>query len=104
MRARALTRSTKEKTTMAINPEIALAVKPMQINDPLDVAGKALSIRGMQQQQAAGAQQLQSGALHLEQQQQEMQDQKTLRQALLAHGGDHEAALKSVAGKISPAM
>ncbi len=88
---------------MAIQPDIALQVKPMQINDPLETAGKVLSIRGAQQNQALGAQQLQAGALHLQQQQMEMADQQTLRQALIANNGDREAALKSVVGKINPA-
>ncbi len=58
---------------MALDPSIALGVKPLQIPDPMESYGKALQLKNLLVQQQAHAQQLQLGAEQLKGIQQENQ-------------------------------
>ena len=94
---------------MAIQPDISLAVKPIEIANPADQMKSALAIRGMQQQQAAGAQQLQAGAIGLQEKQTQLQDQQQVRQAMADPANrddkgrpDLKKVVAMTTGKISP--
>lgn len=79
---------------MAIDASIYRSQRPLQIEDPLTMAGKALSIQGMRQQQA--------GALALQEQQRQISEGEKLRQ-LFSENPDVRAALPKVYG-INPTL
>lgn len=58
---------------MALDPSIALGVKPLQIPDPMESYGKALQLKNLMVQQQAHAQQIELGAEQLKGAQQENQ-------------------------------
>jgi hypothetical protein len=62
-----------------IDPSISLGVKPIQIEDPLSVYGKAQNLLALKQQQQLQQQQMESGALQLQQQRQGMADDQAGR-------------------------
>ena len=53
---------------MAVNPNIALAVKPLELRDPLDVYAKAQTVQAAQQQNALAQMQMQEAQRSIEQQ------------------------------------
>lgn len=61
---------------MALDPSIALQVKPLSIPDPLESYGKVLQLRNMMNQQAAFGQQQQLGAEQLRGAQQENEQKR----------------------------
>ncbi len=78
-----------------IQPNISLAVETPQVADPLETAGKALSIRGMQQQQ-------QSGALALQQQQRDLASDEAGRK-LFASGNPTDDQIMATYGPVKGA-
>lgn len=66
---------------MAINPNIALSVRPWQSADPMEMAGRAMQLQGMQQQNDMRRQ-------AFEQQKLAMQQQFEMRKAMQQAGGD----------------
>lgn len=87
---------------MPIDPQIALSVKPLQMENPLEMAGKALSVRNMIQTGQMNTERLKAEQMANQQNQQKLDDSKVIREAQAAAGGDIDATLKSVAGKIHP--
>lgn len=94
---------------MPIDPSIPLAVRPAQMPDPIEAAGRVYSLKNIMaqgpirdQQMQAAAMQNEAAKLRLEQQQQDLQDQQTMRDVVGQYGGDMSKALPALAGKISP--
>lgn len=79
---------------MALDPSIALQVKPFQLPDPAESAGKVLQLKNLMQQQRLGAQQEQSGALDLQQKQLAVSSQAAIRQAYIESKGDIDKTLQ----------
>lgn len=82
---------------MAIDPNIALQVKPPQFADPQQQLGQSLALRNQLQQGQIGQQQLQAGKLELQQKQMDFEDQQKFRQAWQTANGDPEAAFQEAA-------
>jgi hypothetical protein len=75
---------------MAIDPGISLGIKSPQVTDPLETYGKVLQIQGAQQQQ-------QAGALQLQQQQRDMASDEAGRK-LFASGDPTDNQIMSTYG------
>ena len=75
-----------------------------QPEDPLTRFAKIQALKNGIQQSQVNQQQLQSGALDLQQKQQAAQDAQTFRDVLRQTGGDYTKAAPLLAGRISPAM
>lgn len=72
-----------------IDPQIALSVRPVQAENPLETFARVSSLRGQQQQQ-------QMNALALLASKRQMQEEDAVRNALTAAGGDIGKALPAI--------
>jgi hypothetical protein len=70
--------------------------------DPLSQYAKAMSIRGAMQQQQMGEQDIQKNDIAIQQQQQAVKDQQTVRATLAKYQGDMDKALPELAGQVTP--
>lgn len=67
---------------MALDPSVlALTAQPPKLEDPIQSYQKLLGVRQAQQAQIAGQQQIQSGALELQQRQMQLKQQQVINQA-----------------------
>lgn len=71
-----------------VDTSIIQGLKPVQIDDPLVIAGRRQALVQAYQQAQAQRQQIQMQQMQIQQQQQDMQDQQKLRKAYLDAGGD----------------
>jgi len=77
---------------MPIDPNIALSVKTPQFENALDVAQKSNQLQTSQLQGEAAVQQMQSGALDIQQKQMQMASTQAVQRALHDSGGDLDQA------------
>ena len=89
---------------MAISPDISLAVRTPQVENPLEQAGKALSIVGMRQQQQIGQENLKSHQLANQEALLKRQDDEGIMQAWQQADGDptKHVELAGASGKVRP--
>jgi hypothetical protein len=96
-----------------INPQILLGGRPAQINDPLDSATRMISLQEMmqqapiraelqQQQVQAGRQAIASQDRQMQEQDRALRDEQTVQAVLGETGGNLNAALPRLSGRISP--
>lgn len=86
---------------MPIDPGIIFNLKQPQVADPLQQQAAALNLVGGIQQVKGRQQDLQSGALDLQAKEQDIADEKTLRQLAADTNGDLDEIVKRAAGKVS---
>ena len=84
---------------MAINPELSLAVRTPQVENPLEQAGKALSIVGMRQQQQIGQENLKSHQLANQEAILKQKDDQAIAQSWQQAGGDYKKHIQ-LAGQL----
>jgi hypothetical protein len=77
-----------------ISELLAAGTPPPQVDTPTVAYAKALALRNEQQQQQQGAQQLQMGALNLQQARRDANDQDVMRQSMMDAQGDPNKALQ----------
>lgn len=87
---------------MAINPSIVFGLKPAPVFDPLEQSAKALNLVHGVQQLRGQQQQMEAGALDLEEKKQAIADNQTLRQLAAEHGADFDKIIAGAAGRVSP--
>lgn len=98
---------------MAINPEIALSVRPPQMPDPLESYARLMQIKGQQQQQDLHAQlaplqvqhqqqQLDAGQMEIDQKKRNLADMQAIDAAFSQPGG-REAVLNALPGHLKTA-
>lgn len=86
---------------MPIDPSIIFNLQQPKVADPTEQAGRALNLVAGVQQAKQGAQSLESGALSLQQQKQDMADEQVARQIHAEVGENPDEFLKRIAGKVS---
>lgn len=87
---------------MPIDALIPLSGKNPVIEPPQQVESQVLGTQQQQQQLQVGGQQLQGLQMENQQRAQDLEDQKTMRQALIQSGGDMQKFQNSIIGKVSP--
>ena len=81
---------------MAIDPSIALQLRPIQHTDPLESFSKLLALKNMQQQGLMGAESLKGAQLSNQVAQRGINEDQQIKDALAKTGGNFQAALPSI--------
>lgn len=73
-----------------------------QMQDPLETAGKVMSLQNLLQQRQSNAMTLQVNQMRLQQMQQDMDDEVSAREIMRKHGNDLEKALPELYSTLGP--